>query len=170
MRSATVVADSGPIIHLAMIGRVHLIPALFESVVIPDPVWTEVVDRGQGLPGSSELASAPWATRVAAPEAGELSSLLAAELDPGEAAAIALAVATSARRLLVDDRAARLAAARLDIPVIGTLGILLAARRRGIEAALAPLFCDLRAGGSWMSAELEAAVLAEVGERPRNPG
>jgi uncharacterized protein len=93
-------------------------------------------------------------------------NLLLADLDPGEAAAVALAAARKAERLLVDDRAARRVAAQLGIPVIGTLGILVAARRRGLVEQLAPILSKLRVGGFWMSAELEAAVLDEVGETP----
>ena len=41
------VSNSGPLIHLAMIGRLDLLKALFGSVIIPSTVRMEVVDRGK---------------------------------------------------------------------------------------------------------------------------
>jgi len=48
------------------------------------------------------------------PAASGLLAVLEAELDAGEAAAIAVAVEQQARQLLTDDRAGRIAARRLD--------------------------------------------------------
>ncbi len=149
-----VVADSGPIIHLSMVRRVDLLPELFSRIVVPRPVWVEVVEDGAGLPGSSELATADWAQVVEAPDGSAITALLVGELDAGEIAAIAVAKAMDAERLLVDDRAARRAAVRLGLPVIGTLGILLAGRRLHLVDRLAPVLAELRAEGFWMSAAL----------------
>lgn len=51
------------------------------------------------------------------------------ELDEGERQAIALAQQVDAEMILVDDAAARDAALRCGLDVIGTLGVLLAAAR-----------------------------------------
>jgi len=53
-----VVADSGPIIHLSMIGASRWLGQLYERVLVPATVYQEVVDHGRGLPGSRELAEA----------------------------------------------------------------------------------------------------------------
>jgi len=94
----------------------------------------------------------------------ELFQALSADLDSGEAAALCLAIERKASLVLSDDREARLAAVRLDLPVIGTVGILLEARRRDLVPALAPVLMDLRAKGVWLSRSLIDAVLAEAGE------
>ena len=57
-----VVSDAGPIIHLSLIGRIDLLPILYGRVLIPDLVYREVVQAGEGLPGSSELRDAEWWT------------------------------------------------------------------------------------------------------------
>ena len=41
------VSNSGPLIHLAMIGRLDILKTLFDSVIIPHAVKMEVVDRGK---------------------------------------------------------------------------------------------------------------------------
>ncbi|KAB3543725.1 MAG: hypothetical protein C5617_007530, partial [ANME-2 cluster archaeon] len=42
-----VVSNSGPLIHLARIGRLNLLRELFGTVAIPVDVKIEVVDRGK---------------------------------------------------------------------------------------------------------------------------
>ena len=53
-------------------------------------------------------------------------------LDPGEAAAIALAVDMKADLILIDDHKGRLEAARRGVRVIGTLGILAECHRQDL--------------------------------------
>ena len=43
-----VVADSGPLIHLSMVGLFDLILQQFGSVVVPEAVYREVVADGGG--------------------------------------------------------------------------------------------------------------------------
>jgi predicted nucleic acid-binding protein len=50
----------------------------------------------------------------------------------GEAEAIALSIECSAARLVLDDKKARQIARRLQLPVTGTLAILLRAKDQGI--------------------------------------
>lgn len=159
-----VVADAGPIIHLSLIGRVDLLPALYGRVLVPGLVFQEVVLRGNGLPGSTELDRADWADRVDPDAESDLFGVLRAHLDPGEAAAICLAVERRADLVLSDDRPARLAAARLGIEVKGTLGILVEAKRSGRIEAIAPALAALKSGGTWLSDRLVERILADVGE------
>jgi predicted nucleic acid-binding protein len=63
-------------------------------------------------------------------------------VDDGEAEAIALAVERD-YRIALDDRQARLVGSNLGLTVIGTIGILVKAKRGGIIIALKPLLNDL---------------------------
>ena len=83
------VINSGPLVALSLAGRLDLLPALFGEFWIPEPVFREVVLAGVGRPGASALADARWAAHVC--PAPTPDPLLIAELDPGEAAVIALA-------------------------------------------------------------------------------
>lgn len=162
----TVVSNSGPLIHLSMGGQVDLIPHLFGEVLVPRTVYREVVVNGAGLPGSTELRLATWA-RVVEVDQASIAPFAAEHLDPGEAAAIALSVQQRARRLLVDDRQARNVAGRLGIPVIGTLGILLAALRGGAIQRIAPVLEQMKQQGFWLSPQLELDILRQAGEERR---
>lgn len=47
-----VVSDTSPIINLAIIEQLHLLPTLFERVTIPYAVYHEIVIAGAGLAGA----------------------------------------------------------------------------------------------------------------------
>lgn len=158
------VADAGPLIHLAAIGRIDLLDRLFGRVLVPQAVYQEVVVRGAGLPGSAEVAAAGWVEVAAAQRLDLVEALLGSGLHRGESEAIALAVERGADLLLIDERQGRLTARSMGIPVIGTLGVLVAAKEKGAIEAVGPLLDALRGSGLWLSDEIMARVLARVGE------
>jgi hypothetical protein len=159
-----VVSDAGPLIHLGAIGRLELIHRLWPDVLVPEAVFREVTVAGAGMPGAAEVMAASWLTVASPSNVDVVDALLASGLHRGEAEAIALAVELRADRLLIDERQGRLTAEGMRVPVIGSIGILVAAKARGEVERLAPLLADLRASGLWMSDALVARVLASVGE------
>lgn len=54
---ALVVADSGPLIALAVVGKLDLLHKLYSRVIVPGAVWKEVV-IDSSLPGASEILAA----------------------------------------------------------------------------------------------------------------
>lgn len=159
-----VVADAGPLIHLGAIGRLELVHRLWPEVLVPEAVFEEVTVKGAGLPGAQDVKSAAWLTVASASNTDVASALLASGLHRGEAEAIALAVERRAERLLIDERQGRLTAERMGVPVIGSIGILVAAKARGEVKRVAPLLVDLRASGLWISEAFVNRVLAALGE------
>ena len=83
------VINSGPLVALSLAGRLDLLPSLFAEFWIPEPVFREVTVAGVGRPGAGALADTRWAPHVRPSPTPD--PLLIAELDPGEAAVIALA-------------------------------------------------------------------------------
>lgn len=84
------VADSGPIIHLAWIGHLHLLRTLLDVVLIPPAVFREITAapiETLGQPAIDQALRDGWLV-VRIPAAGPLASL--AERDAGEAEAIPL--------------------------------------------------------------------------------
>ncbi len=55
-----VVSDSPPLITPARIGRPDRLPRLFPAITITPEVFGEVVVKGAGLSGASEIAAAQW--------------------------------------------------------------------------------------------------------------
>lgn len=117
--STVIIADTSCLIILHKIGELDLLQRLFSQVTITPKIAEEY---------QNELPA--W-VRVASPN--EKSYRAIAEiLDDGEASAIALALDTSASRLILDDIRARKYAKRLNLSVTGTLGIIALAQKRGI--------------------------------------
>ena len=156
-----VVADSGPLIALARIGRLDLLPRLVHRVVIPPAVAAEIRDGGD-RPGAREVAAAAW-IHVEQPDA-VLARSYGLFVDAGEAEAIALAVQTEGSLILLDDRLARRLAERLGIARIGTVGVLVEMRRRDWFPSLRRELESLVAQGIHLRQEVIDTALKAVGE------
>lgn len=154
-----VVPDAGPLIYLGGAGHLQLLRQLYAEVVVPRIVLEEVIVAGVGLAGADAVASATWLkVEDAAPDPD-----LLAVLDPGEAAAIPLAARLHAT-LLADDANARTIARKRGLPVVGTLGVLLSAKRRRLLTEVAPVIERMERLGMFVSARLRAEVLRIAGE------
>lgn len=150
---AQVVADTSPLIALQQIARLDLLRALFGSVLMPPAVAAEAlsVDRPEWLVERSLTKPLP-------PE------VAGAGLGSGESEAIALALELSADRVLLDEMPARRLAERLGLPLVGTLGMLLIAKRGGLIEAIREPMDTLRRTGFRMSTGLYEYLLQEAGE------
>jgi predicted nucleic acid-binding protein len=139
-----VVADASPLIAFQQIGQLPLLQALFTSLIVPPAVAREI---------ARSVSPQPWIierhlTRPPVPE------VLHASLGAGESEAISLALELRADRLVVDEKAARHLAQGLGLTVIGTLGVLLAAKRRRLITAVRPLVEALLEKKFWISPQL----------------
>jgi predicted nucleic acid-binding protein len=126
-----VVADTGPLHYLLWIGHIDLIPKLFEKVILPLEVRDELSHAEAPAVVRSWIAEPPAWLMVLPAKAATTDPLLL-RLDDGERAAITLAASVKADAILMDDRAGVAAARQKGFAVMGTLGILDAAARRGL--------------------------------------
>ncbi len=166
---ACVISDSSVLIHLSKIGRLHLLKDFFGEVTIPGAVWREVVEEGKDQPGTIEVERAyreGW-IKVLTPANSSLLPLLKLDLDDGEAEVIALALELRADLVLIDESEGRRIAGLYNLPKIGTVGLLIRAKREGRISSLRVELDRLRReGGFWMKEALYLRVLQAVGEEP----
>lgn len=125
------VADTGPLNYLALIGCVDMLGQLFDRVVVPGAVESEL--SSPNAPVAVRLwvgAPPPWFSvmTISADEQAEGT----AALDSGEQEAIALALRLQADLTLLDDRAGVAAARARGLMVTGTLGLLVRGAQRGL--------------------------------------
>ena len=163
--TAAIVADAGPLIGLGKIGRLPLLQALYGTVLIPPRVHEEL-RVGSGLPGAVAAGRAiveGWLQVRRVADTVAVSRLLAL-VDGGEAEAIVLAHESAGGFLLVDDRRARDVARRRGLSIVGTGGVLVAAKRKGLIEAVGPLLDELTGAGYRFSLELKNALLSLAGE------
>ena len=159
-----VVCNASPLINLARIGQLALLPRLFGRLLLPQAVWQEVVEDGRGQPGAEEIRRAVWIERATVSNQPLVHSLRQ-DLDAGEAEAIALAIEIQADWLLMDERLGRETAQHFGLRYVGLVGILSAAKQRGDLKALRPLLDRLRdVAGFRVSSALYEQVLRDAGE------
>ncbi len=162
MREPAAIADSGPLIALARINQLTLLSQLFSQIFIPPEVWREVTVKGRGLPGALEVSQVTWFIfQKPDPLSVEPLSIL---VDAGEAEAIALAYTIPNCTILLDDSHARKIAKRLNLKHIGTIGLLLRAKKQGLLETIKPSLQALPKNGIYIRKELIEAVLKEANE------
>ena len=130
-----IVSNAGPLIHLTKIGRLNLLKELFKSVVIPNTVKIEVVDRGKekGAADAFLIENEVGKWIVAEEDINDRVKEIAkrAGIEMGEAIAIMFAK-EKGFPALIDDSAARRFAIGLGLEVIGSIGVLIKATKAGI--------------------------------------
>ena len=150
-----VVSNSSPLIALEEIAQLELLSRLFGTVWIPRAVAAEVAPSLPTLPAWIEIRD----LREPIP-----SSVVRRSLGPGEREAIALALESRPARVILDDRPARRVAVELGLLVVGTLGVLVAAKQEGLISAIRPYLDALLSQGFFMGEDLYRNLLADTNE------
>lgn len=146
-----IVTDTSCLIALDRVGRLSLLPALF-TMFAPPAVIAEFGRK----PG--------WLTEHAVRDGARLADLKR-QVDPGQAEAIALALETPGASLLIDEARGRRVARQLGLTVVGTVGVLLEAKRQHHLDAVRPVLDALVEEHDFrLSAKLYRDVLRVAGE------
>ena len=159
-----IVADTGPIIGLAKIGRISLLKKLATEVLIPPIVHKELYGK---IGSESDQIDQALSDFVHVVELGPLELNIDEPLiNLGEGEKQSIFLASTLKKevlLLIDDRAGRQAADNLKISKIGLVGILLLAKKRGLIDNVGSLLEELRAAGYWLSDQV-IAVARKIAE------
>lgn len=161
MRIDAVVINASPLITLFRSGQAGLLPRLFNRIVVPEAVWREVVVDEYGDTAAKELGQQLWPVRedvVSSPR------VAAWALGAGETAVLSHALANPPLRAVIDDMDARRCAQTLGIPMLGTGGLLVLAKRRGLLTTVGEALDKLRNSGLWLSDELIRLLKAQADE------
>lgn len=162
-----VVADSSPLIVLAKIGCLNLLPKLYSPVYLSEQVYAEVVVTGAGLPGASQIAKAEWIEVKQIEKAGGLAAARARfGIGLGELATIILAKEIGAPIVLMDELKGRRVAKSEGLEVRGTIGILENFFQKGEIADLREAFEQLLKAKAYLDRDLLNRRLAVFGLQP----
>jgi predicted nucleic acid-binding protein len=154
------VTNASPVIVLAKAGHLRLLRELPDELLLPDAVVAEVLAGPPADPARQAL-EAGWA----APQpAGIPTELLEWGLGRGETAVLALAQQRAPATVILDDAAARTCARALGLSLLGTLGIVLRAKRRGLISSAADVLRDVRAAGLHLDDGTIRQALEAIGE------
>lgn len=159
-----VVSDTTPLIGLASIGRLELLLQLFGEVYIPQAVYDETVTFGreEGI-AKQAVASADWIHVVEVKNRLAVDILLD-EMDLGEVETIILAEEINADWVLMDEKKGRRKLKQLNLPKIGTIGILLKAKQLGLIPTLKSEIEKLQNSSFAVSQSVVSEVLKLAGE------
>jgi predicted nucleic acid-binding protein len=116
-----VVSNTSPINYLILIDHIDLLPELFQQIIIPQAVYSELMDASAPSVVQAWMTTSPaWLKIQPVNPFSALDEILNL-LDPGEREAILLAQELSANLLLLDDMKARRAATEKGLAITGIL-------------------------------------------------
>lgn len=151
------VVDASPIITLAKTGHLHLLEQL-ASVLVPEVVAQEVGAGPETDPARRALENG-WGARATPREIP--AAVLEWGLGAGESSVLALALEGSGRTAVLDDAAARRCADSLGVETVGTLAVILRAKKAGLISSASQVVLALRKAGL----RLDDKILKEALER-----
>jgi len=160
-----IVSNTGPIIGLAKIGLLFILNQLASEVVVPPMVHKELLGK---IGGESEQIEKALNEFIHVRDFSPMELAIknaTSELDEGERQVLGLASSIGGDVLvLMDDRAGRQVASRLNISVSGVVGLLLLAKEKGVLEKIAHHLEGLRAEGYWLSDEVIKVARKIAGE------
>lgn len=156
------VINASPLILLGKIDRLSLALDLCDELIVPAAVIQEVSVKTDGSAVVDQLESH---SNALFQDEIEIPAMIEAwDLGRGEAEVLAHASKLQASRAVVDDREARRCAKALDLGVIGTLGIVLRARRLQLLPSARSVVSELLRAGLYVDVDLVERALEHLGE------
>jgi predicted nucleic acid-binding protein len=150
-----VISNSSPLIALTQIGRLDLLRRLHTRISIPPAVAREVAPAVAALPDWVVIQQLAHPLQP---------STVSGSIGPGEREVISLGLELGAALLILDEQPARRLATSLGLRVIGTVGLLMAAKQRGLLTKIRPELDRLLAVRFFMDQNLYDRVIAQAGE------
>lgn len=156
-----IVSDSSPLICFAILGMLDVLNDIFDEIAVPAAVYEEISVPNK--PYSEEIKiflkerMIPVENKIAV-------QLLEKEVDPGEAEAIVLAIEKNISDILIDDPKGRRAARTHGLFPVGTIGVLLQAKKTGKIKKVKPLLKKLIKNRIRIGAPLYRRALEMAGE------
>ena len=155
-----IICDSSPIIALSIVNNLHLLDHLFREVIVPRSVFNELTVKGK--PEADKIIV--WAQdKLSEATDKRLVQTFSLLLDIGESEAMSLYWEKKADFLLIDEKKGRRIATYNRIKIVGTLGILLLSKEKGLIPSIKPLLDNLQCSYIRISDDLyqKALMLAK---------
>jgi predicted nucleic acid-binding protein len=157
-----VVVDASPLICLFKSGLEELFPAMFNDIVVPEAVIKEVTAKGEVDFTAQTLVSLPWIRRLG--DASADPRVAAWDLGNGESAVLSFALRNPEYWAILDDPEARRCALSLQCHCIGTIGMIVLAKKRGFVQSVRGTLKKLQDAGFWLSETFLNEICKKVGE------
>lgn len=127
------VSNATPLIYLARIGKLHLLEKIFNSVLIPAKVYTEVVVIGKEREYHDAYLVEEFVEKgFIAKKDVKLTKLRNMPIGRGEAETIELAVREGIKEVLIDEAKARRIARMYNLQPKGTIWVLTSSYKKDL--------------------------------------
>jgi predicted nucleic acid-binding protein len=158
----TLVFNASPLIVLAKSGLMDPLLPLAERVWVPQAVADEVLDiKSSTDPASQWLAGK---NPLIHPQTQISPFVLAWDLGAGESEVISVTEKIPGSTAVLDDLSARRCAQAMGIRIIGTLGLILIAKRKGLIPSVSPALDAVVAAGLFVTNHHLDAIRIAAGE------
>ncbi|MDM8553320.1 DUF3368 domain-containing protein [Desulfococcaceae bacterium HSG7] len=155
--------NASPLILLGKANLLNIISPLAEQWGVPESVVKEVSRKSSINPILDQLSEQ---SKVCLQKADSVDPFVASwNLGEGESEVLTLAIHSSKYGVVLDDLQARKCAQILNIPLIGSMGLLVKAKREGLIEAVKPSFEKLVAVGLYIDPALMKKVLNSIAEK-----
>jgi predicted nucleic acid-binding protein len=158
-----VISNASPLIGLSSINCLHILKELWNEIIIPEAVYNEVVVDASGKPNVDRILDAcnKWLKITVVKNKQEVD-VLKAILDEGESEVIALAQELNADLVLIDNREPRIFARAVNLKIIGTIGIIKLAWKKGLIKDPLKEIYKLRLNGFWIDDGLIEQIKKDI--------
>ena len=156
-----IISNTTPILSLLKIDKLYLLKELYGKIIVPFAVYQEI-ERGKVKPYYQDLSSIKWIEirKIENPKSREYI----VDLDKGEAEVLILAKEINADLVILDEIMGRRYARHLEIPLTGTIGVLLKAKEKGYISSLKNILTELTEKGTWLNPKLISKALKIANE------
>lgn len=135
---------------------------LSPKIIVPQAVATEIQAYGNTDVTAQMLVQTDWLVVTKTPTIPAV--IQSWDLGVGESEVLSWGYHHPNTEVIIDDLGARCCAQALEIPVRGTLGLVLTAKQRGVISEARPVLEQLRLSRMYLSERLMNQVLMSVGE------
>lgn len=157
-----VVVNSTPLIALSKCGKLDILQVLFKEINIPEAVYNEICAKDDIVSQTVKM-NLTW-IHVQKIVHTEDKKMYRSRLHDGEVEVMILAQEINADLVLIDDYAARSTAKYLDLPLGGTLGVLITAKRHGLINSVSDTITEMEGHNIYYSEKLKQLIKIKAGE------
>ena len=148
-----IISDTSCLIALSKIERLDLLKDLYQEIIITNDVYQEF---GGSLPD--------W-INIAEVKDKQKQKDIEKRLDKGEASSIALALEVESTTLIIDEIKGRKIAQSFNIDIIGTIGVIILADKKGLISDVTSVILRLANKGFRLSDKLINKIIEKYGRK-----
>lgn len=158
-----VIVNTTPLIALSHVGKLDLLKQLYGEIIIPEAVYQELSVKEDSICKKMVDKSLGW-IRIHKIGNQMAKTLYKTQLHDGEVEVMILSKELAADIVIIDDATAKKHAKYLGLPVTGTLGVLIRAKREGYIDEIKPVLDQMIEKGIYISHSVLEMCLKQVGE------